>query len=78
MTTRLDTSGASAGPDEPAVRLQYAVQHHGQAVEQDLRREDHQHPRARRVTCSRGQPGTVAADEQSAISGPASTRRRPG
>src|SRR6266699_3191907 len=44
MTTRLDSTGASAG----AVNLQDAVEHHGQAVEQDLRREHHQHPRAER------------------------------
>ena len=46
MTTRLESTGASAGAANLPVRLQDAVQHHGQAVEQDLRREHHQHPRA--------------------------------
>ena len=43
MTTRLDRTGASAGRGEPAVRLEDAVQHHGQPVQQDLRGEHHEH-----------------------------------
>jgi hypothetical protein len=62
------------GRGEPAVRLQDAVQHHGQAVEQDLRREHDQHPGAHGDHGGARAPGARRAAPRRA----AARRSRPG
>ena len=52
------------GRDELAVRLQDAVEHYGQAVEQDLRREYHQHPRGERHHVRPRAPGRPAEQQR--------------
>ena len=83
ITTRLDSSGASAGQREPVVGLQHAGEHDSDPVQHHLRGEHHQHPGGERGTAGavrrRAPPGTAArpGGPPGALSGSSTARVQP-